>query len=325
MGQTTSRTIPSQALRYDTQVCIVGAGIVGMVAALLLHRQGISVRILERQTSVYPLPRAVCLSGDSIRYCIDAGLGEELLRFVAGATDAEKVSWVGPEGERLVDFSLEAPTASGYATGNIFCQPVFETATTLACEANGVPIHRGWNFTHYTTLPTGKIQADFESYKGRNRYNPLLSVTCDYLISAEGANSTIREQAGIEREDYGFDYDWLILDCRPVSMAGSSWPWVQVCDPKRPSTMTGGGMGRRRWEFMRLPEESIEQLTEPHKVWQLLSPYGLDPSNCEIERAVVYTFKCLKYEPSVLPSDIPSELLSDGTGGKKERYIQKTN
>lgn len=294
---------PRAPLRYDCQVCIVGAGIVGMVTALLLKRLGINVLIFERQTSVYPLPRAVSLSGDAIRICIDAGLGEELLRFVAGATDADSVSWQDALGDTLVDFSLAAPTQSGYSTGNIFCQPIFETATTLACEASGVPIHRGWNFYHYTTLPSGRIAADLESYKGRNRYNTHVQVACDYLISAEGANSTVRELAGISREDYGFDYDWLILDTRPVNM--QAWPWVQICDPARPTTMTGGGQGRRRWEFMRLPHESIEELTDPSKVWSLLKPYGLTSENCEIERAVVYTFRCLKYVSHLCRSSLP--------------------
>lgn len=46
---------------------------------------------------------------------------------------------------------------------------------------------------------------------------------------------------------------------------------------------------------MRLPHETKEELTSQENVWSLLAAYGLHSSNCEIERAVVYTFKSLKY------------------------------
>ena len=35
---------------------------------------------------------------------------------------------------------------------------------------------------------------------------------------------------------------------------------LQICDPARPTTAVSGGPGRRRWEFMRLPDERVEDL-----------------------------------------------------------------
>jgi hypothetical protein len=58
--------------------------------------------------------------------------------------------------------------------------------------------------------------------------------------------------------------------------------------------MVGSGPRRFRWEFMRLPNETEEELCEPKAVWNRLAKHGLDPSNCEIERAVVYRFRSLQ-------------------------------
>lgn len=46
---------------------------------------------------------------------------------------------------------------------------------------------------------------------------------------------------------------------------------------------------------MRLPHETIDHLTNPDTVWSFLKAFDLDPTNCEVERAVVYTFCSLKW------------------------------
>ena len=64
----------------------------------------------------------------------------------------------------------------------------------------------------------------------------------------------------------------------------------QLCDPTRPTTIVFGGPGRRRWEFMRLPEESIEELNTTETAWRLLEPWGITSDNATLERHVVYQF-----------------------------------
>jgi hypothetical protein len=59
----------------------------------------------------------------------------------------------------------------------------------------------------------------------------------------------------------------------------------QLCDPARPTTIVGGGPGRRRWEFMRLPGESIEELNTAETAWRLLEPWGMTPDNATLRRS----------------------------------------
>ncbi|HML00156.1 MAG TPA: FAD-dependent monooxygenase, partial [Acidimicrobiales bacterium] len=57
------------------------------------------------------------------------------------------------------------------------------------------------------------------------------------------------------------------------------------------TTVVCGGPGRRRWEFMRLPHETIDQLTEERIAWELLAPWDVHPGNARLERHAVYTFR----------------------------------
>ena len=66
---------------------------------------------------------------------------------------------------------------------------------------------------------------------------------------------------------------------------------LQVCDPSRPTTAVSGGPGRRRWEFMRLPGESVDELNTEATAWRLLASWDLNPGNCRLELHAVYTFE----------------------------------
>src|SRR4029079_4766757 len=89
----------------------------------------------------------------------------------------------------------------------------------------------------------------------------------------------------------GFFFDWLIVDV--VCRERRTWTPInlQICDPKRPTTLVSGGPGRRRWEFMRLPGESLADLNNETTAWRLLEPWGLTRANATLERHAVYTFQ----------------------------------
>jgi len=52
-----------------------------------------------------------------------------------------------------------------------------------------------------------------------------------------------------------------------------------------------GGPGRRRFEFMRLPAETVEELNDEETAWRLLQPWGITPATAKLERHTVYTFQ----------------------------------
>jgi 2-polyprenyl-6-methoxyphenol hydroxylase-like FAD-dependent oxidoreductase len=115
-------------------------------------------------------------------------------------------------------------------------------------------------------------------------------VVAGYVIGCDGANSTIRTLAGLPVHDLGFFYDWLIVDVLLDHPRVFDPLNVQICDPGRPTTAVSGGPGRRRWGLMRLPHETLEELNDERRAWELLAPWGVRPGNARLERHAVHTF-----------------------------------
>ena len=90
--------------------------------------------------------------------------------------------------------------------------------------------------------------------------------------------------------DLGFFFDWLIVDVVLHEPRVFDPINLQVCDPARPTTVVSGGPGRRRWEFMRLPHETLDELNDERRAWELLERWDVHPDNATLERHAVYTF-----------------------------------
>ena len=92
-------------------------------------------------------------------------------------------------------------------------------------------------------------------------------------------------------DDRGFYYDWLVVDVALHEPRVFDPPNLQVCDPRRPTTVVSGGPGRRRWEFMCLPGETLETLDEEAAAWAFLEPWDVRPDNATMVRHAGYRFR----------------------------------
>ena len=117
---------------------------------------------------------------------------------------------------------------------------------------------------------------------------PGCRVRAKYVVGADGANSFVRQALGIENEDRGYFFDWLILDMiphGPYVTAPSQW---QLCDPKRPTTIVPAARAPALGVWCS-PGESPEEITEEERA--KLRAVGSHPDNATLERSAVYRFQ----------------------------------
>jgi 2-polyprenyl-6-methoxyphenol hydroxylase-like FAD-dependent oxidoreductase len=279
-------------MEYETDfdVVIAGYGPTGELLAILLGQLGYRVGVFERWDSIYNLPRAVHFDDEVGRIFQAAGVQEEILAITDPVPDFYE--WRNRDGQALLKIDWARPGAQAWPTANFFTQP--ELQAVLDQRVRQIPsitVHNGWELNgceergHSIVANVRARATDSEPSEERE-------VTAQYLIGADGANSTVRELIGSEFHDLGFvPFDWLILDVIPHDQerVWSPMNW-QLCDPTRPTTVVSGGPGRRRWEVMRLPDEAIETLNTEEAAWRLLEPWGMTPETATLERHAVYRF-----------------------------------
>lgn len=262
-------------------VAIVGAGPTGIVLSILLAQRGHSVALLERQPTPYPLPRAVAMDAEIARVLQSCGIAAGLR---ANAEVADTYEWRNGKGDTLLKFVGKGNGPSGWPQTIMVNQPTLESmlievleqfpnvSILRAFDVVGLEQHDGSVTVHY-----------------RQHYEDSLEAR--YVVGADGANSAVRLMLDIPFEDLGFFYDWLVVDVIPNEQRVYDPINLQICDPARPTTIVSGGPGRRRWEFMRLPDESPSDLEGEAAAWRLLEPWDMTPDTAVLERCANYTFR----------------------------------
>jgi len=284
----------------DADVAIVGYGPVGSTLAILLAQLGRRVVVLERWPEPYPLPRAVHYDHAVGRIFQSCGVEDEMR---AISEPAEVYEWRNATGTTLLRFGQTGDGPSGWPASSMFNQPKAEAALDQRARELGVDVRRGVEVTeihprddHVVVSGVVHTSANEPADTSRARArevsagSEMVRVSASYVVGCDGANSTVRAQLDLPVTDLGFFYDWLIVDVILDEPRVFDPINLQICDPARPTTVVSGGPGRRRWEFMCLPHESLDELHDEARAWELLEPWDVHPANARLERHAVYTF-----------------------------------
>jgi len=263
----------------ECDVLIVGIGPVGATLAVLLARSGVNTIAIDRDTVVYPLPRAVHFDHEIMRLFQSLGVAEQIQRH---ARDLPAYEFRAANGELLMRLDPSPNAVSGWASGYMFHQPGLETA--LRDILMTLPDARMLLGSQFDNLEQDGdvVTARVSGPEGESE------IRARYLVGCDGASSRVRAAIQSGLVDFGFDEPWLVVDTR--TLPGSRVPDVnlQICDPARPTTCVLGGPGRHRWEFMLLPGETRDSMLKDETIERLLASWNC--GSLEIERKAVYRF-----------------------------------
>lgn len=264
---------------FDCDVLVVGLGPVGAALAALLARRGVKVIAIDRDTEIYPLPRAVHFDHEIMRLFQHLGIAEAVSRHAQEAPDYE---FRNTAGQLLARLQPAPETPSGWASGYMFHQPSLERALRdLLAGADSANILLGCRCDGLTQDAFG-VTAAVTGPDGAG------GIRARFVVGCDGASSVVRSAIGGGLFDYAFDEPWLVVDA--VAKAGCRLPDInlQLCDPERPTTCVLGGPGRHRWEFMLLPDETPEDMLADDRIAALIAAWDCGP--VRIERKAVYRF-----------------------------------
>ena len=182
-------------MTQTTDVLIVGAGPTGMTSAIELARRGINIRIIERRTHPSTRSKALVVHARTLEFMDIMGIADEVVR--AGYTSPG------------IDFSADANNplrASMYGLDTRFPYILIlaqaETEAFLEARLNelGVEIERGRSLANFSTSAAG-ISANIKS-----ETDETFEIKSQYLVGADGANSTVRKALELSFE--GSSYEW---------------------------------------------------------------------------------------------------------------------
>ncbi|WP_234544301.1 bifunctional 3-(3-hydroxy-phenyl)propionate/3-hydroxycinnamic acid hydroxylase [Streptomyces shenzhenensis] len=271
------------AAGWDADVLIVGDGPVGQTLAILLARRGWSVTVVDRWPQPYTMSRAVAFDSEAAR--VLAALG--LTGYIADETEPSgRYVWQNGDGKVLLDIEGSARGWCHWPDSTSMYQPGLEAALTArGAQLPTLRVLRGHEAVDAADLGD-HVELTCVGLDGGRR-----TLSARWLVGCDGANSFVRDRVGTPMRDLDFAHDFLICDVVLHEERTFDPNNLQICDPARPRTEASAGPGHRRWEFMRLADESVEELNTPDSAWRLLKLFDVTPGNATLLRHAVYTFR----------------------------------
>ena len=283
LGAAATRRVP---------LVIVGAGPVGLSAAIDAALRGLSVILLDEDNTVSVGSRGVCYAKRTLEIFDRLGLGDRVVE--------RGVTWnVGRTFHRdreVFSFDL-LPEAGHHRPGMVNLQQ-YHLEQFLVERAQALPaIDLRWQHKLVSVTPGGEgVRLEVDTADGR------YALQADWLIAADGSRSGIRRQLGLDVEGKVFEDRFLIAD-----VVLDAEPFAQERAERRfwfaPPFHSGESalMHRQPDKVWRIdfqlgwdadPEREKEPERVRSRVRAALDQQGLAGVGFELEWVSVYTFQC---------------------------------
>jgi 3-(3-hydroxy-phenyl)propionate hydroxylase len=275
------------------KVAVIGAGPVGLATALDLGRQGIDVVLLDDHEGVGKGSRAICFAKRTL---------EITDRYGASAPILDKgVIWnlgkVFYDDRQLFEFNLLPESGHKHPAFINLQQPYFEKflfEQITAEIASGAPVDvRGKNRVDAVRPADDHVALDIMTPDGS------YTITADYVVACDGANSPVRAMLELDFDGRVFQDSFLIADIRMTSKAFPTerWFWFDPHFKSGASTL----LHKQPDDVWRVDfqigwdVDRTEELKEHNVRRRLDAMLGADV-DYDIVWSSIYTFQCRRMD-----------------------------
>lgn len=265
------------ATDHSCKVAILGAGPVGLTIANYLGQAGVEVVLIEKLDHLIDYPRAIGIDDEALRTIQSIGLINEVLPHT---TPYHSMRFLTPKGRCFADIQPKTDEF-GWSRRNAFIQPQVDAV-----------LYRGLKrFDNVKVIFSRNVQKFEQDAEGVTLYaddpeGNKESIRADYLIACDGGNSYVRQALGISFEGKTAPNKWIVVD---IANDPLGTPNIYLCcDPERPYVSAALPHAIRRFEFMVMPGETEEQLSQPENMRKLLAKVLPNPDKVELIRSRVY-------------------------------------
>ena len=262
---------------------VIGAGPVGLAAAIDARLQGLDVILFDEDNSVSFGSRAVCYAKRSLEILDRLGLGDGLVN--------KGVSWsVGRtflREEEVYRFNL-VPDAGHKRPGMINLQQYhLEEALVHRAMAVGVDLRWKHKVAGVTPLADGaRVRLDTP--------DGSFEIEADWLIVADGARSNVRRELGLDIDGHVFKDRFLIADVvMKADFPAERWFWFDPpFHPNQSVLLHKQSDNVWRIDFQLGWDADPEEEKKPENILPRVKAMLGDEREFELEWASVYTFQC---------------------------------
>lgn len=280
--------------RKNPEVLVVGAGPVGLFAALLLARRGVRVEIIDRDWRTGAHSYALALHPRSLRLLDELGLKEAVLQ------EAYPITSVGfyGGGERRAEIRAGGNSAQGLLAA-VLRQDALEALLENALASLGVKVRWNHELSRLQSRPESAVATVHRLVKQTVGYAVARTewtvgrtdkFEAAFVIGADGHRSTVRRLMGIDFQTLGDAQQFAVFECRTGADPGREmrvvftqgatsalWPMSGGCRwsfellgfdvpaPARTKDRIAVDLGAARYPM--LSEEFLERLLAERAPW----------------------------------------------------------
>jgi len=265
----------------DPEVLVVGAGPVGLVAALFLQRHGIRVEVVDTHQRTTQHSYALAIHPRTLRILEEAGLADALIN--AGRKLTKVAYYEGRERRAEIDYSRLASTHPYLL---VVRQSLLERTTEEALQRKNLKVlwrHRLQGLAVEDATIRAEVATLDQVATGypvaRTEWLVVRSETLRpaYVIGADGYDSAVRRMAGIEMAEHSAAQVFSIYE---IEATGELPAEARVIvDPELTSVYWPLEKGRCRWGFQirnaaahEASMERLEQLIAARAPWCTARP-----------------------------------------------------